>query len=370
MKTIFFFLIFVGTFRAMAYPEMIRHGYTSCTACHVSPSGGGITTAYGRSLSKELLSRWSYEGEEQQLHGLIKNEGVRSWIDGTRERGLNVSGNFRYIQTQLETNNFELRRSFAMQRDLEVAATWDRFSLVTSYGLIYQPNERDEVDLRRIYGLYNLNDELSVRAGRFLPTFGIMTNDHYLSIKQRLQLGQLTERDTVELNYISESWSGYLNYSVAPDSKTNLNQEKAASLGFNYNIHPTARVGLNYWYGDQQDRKRDITGVNALVGFSKSFYSLTEFDYQVTQSNSGLETKSRFFYQRLGYEFVRGVHALIQLDAAQTNVTDEQTKFYAFGSGITFYPRPHFELQLLWSRPKFKSQDFSDSAFLVFHYYL
>jgi hypothetical protein len=183
-------------------------------------------------------------------------------------------------------------------------------------------------------------------------------------------MGQLTERDTVELNYVSETWSAYFNFSEAPDSKINLNQEKATSVGVNYNINSTSRVGLNYWYGDQSDRKRDITGMNALIGLSKSFYSLTEFDYQVTQLNSGADTKSRFFYQRFGYEFLRGVHALIQLDAAQTNLADEQTAFYAFGSGLTFYPRPHFELQLLWSRPKFKSQDFSDSAFLIFHYYL
>jgi hypothetical protein len=281
-----------------------------------------------------------------------------------------VGGNFRYIQTQLENNNFELRRSFAMQRDLEIAAKWDRFSLVTSYGLIYKPNAQDEVDLRRFYGLFNFNDELSLRAGRFLPTFGIMTNDHYLSVKQRLQFGQLTERDTVELNYISESWSAHINHSEAPDSKINLNQEQAVSVGLNYNVNETARVGFNYWYGDQKDRKRDITGVHALIGLSKNFYSLSELDYQVLQLDSGAQTKGQFFYQRFGYEFTRGVHALVQLDAAQTNLSDDQTKFYAFGSGITFYPRPHFELQLVWSRPKFKAQEFSDSAFLIFHYYL
>ena len=370
MRIILFGLFFLKALSAFGYPEMIRHGYTSCTVCHVSPAGGGIATPYGRSISKELLSRWSYEGEEQQLHGAIEREEVRSWIDGTRERGFNIGGNFRYIQTRLETNNFEQRRSFAMQRDLELAAKWDQFTLVTSYGFIYKPNANDELDLRRIYGLWNINDELSLKVGRFLPTFGIMTNDHYLSVKQRLQFGQLTERDVIELNYIAENWSAYLNYSDSPDSKTILNQEKATSVGFNYSITPTSRLGINYWYGDQFDKKRDITGLNALVGFSKSVYSLTELDHQVTQVNSGAETKSRFFYQRLGYEFVRGLHALVQLDAAQTNLADERTKYYAFGTGITFYPRPHFELQFLWSRPKFKAQEFSDSAFLIFHYYL
>lgn len=365
---LFFLLLFCRS--GLAYPEMIRHGYTSCTACHVSPSGGGITTSYGRSLSKELLSRWSFEGEEQQLHGAIKNEEVRSWIDGTRERGFNISGNYRYIQTHLETANVKQGRSFAMQRDLELAARYDQITFVVSYGLIYFPNASDEFELRRTYAQYTLTDKISVRAGRFMPTFGIMTNDHYLSIKQRLGLGQLTERDVLEINFIGELWSGYLNYSDSPSSKTQLNNEKSVSMGINYSFIETARLGVNYWYGEQTDRKRDITGVNALIGFSKEFYSLTELDHQVIQPNAGNETKSRYFFHRFGYEFVRGVHSIAQIDAAQVNLDDNRTKYYAFGAGLTFYPRPHYEFQFLWSRPKFKGQEFADSAFLIFHYYL
>lgn len=356
--------------QSLAYPEMIRHGYTSCTACHASPSGGGITTAYGRSISKELLSRWSYEGEEQQLHGAIKDENVRSWIDGSQERGFNVSGNFRYIQTRLETDSFTQGRSFAMQKDLEIAGKYDQFTLVASYGFVHMPNATDELELRRLYALYNINDNLSLRAGRFLPTYGIMTNDHYLSIKQGLGLGQLTERDTVEIHSINEHWSGYLNYSDSPSSNRRLNEEKALSVGANYHLYETSRVGLNYFYGDQLDRKRDITGLNALVGFNKEIYSLMEYDYQVLAPDAGDKIKSHYFFQRLGYEFTRGLHGLAQMDVAQTNLADETTKYYAFGAGLTFYPRPHFEFQFLWSRPKFKGQSFADSAFLIFHYYL
>ncbi|MEQ1666480.1 MAG: hypothetical protein ABL927_14015, partial [Bdellovibrionales bacterium] len=41
---------------SFAFPEMIRHGYVNCTACHISPGGGGALTQYGRKLSRELLS--------------------------------------------------------------------------------------------------------------------------------------------------------------------------------------------------------------------------------------------------------------------------------------------------------------------------
>lgn len=42
--------------RAEAYPWMIRHEYTSCAGCHTDPSGGGLLTAYGRTIAATALS--------------------------------------------------------------------------------------------------------------------------------------------------------------------------------------------------------------------------------------------------------------------------------------------------------------------------
>ena len=83
-----------GVQSALAYPEMIRHGYVSCLTCHMSPSGGGVLTQYGRSLAKELVSfrtpetaksddnpppeRWHFGGEGRGLIFYQNNDYVRS----------------------------------------------------------------------------------------------------------------------------------------------------------------------------------------------------------------------------------------------------------------------------------------------------
>jgi hypothetical protein len=104
-----------------AFPEMVRHGYINCTACHVSPAGGGLMSPYGRSMSKEILSRWSYEGEENLAHGAIKNEKINAWISGVEEVGFNIGGDFRYIQLYRNSETLEQGKFFPMQRDVEMA---------------------------------------------------------------------------------------------------------------------------------------------------------------------------------------------------------------------------------------------------------
>ena len=40
---------------ATATPWMIQHGYTSCSQCHVDPSGAGPMTDYGRAQAEVLV---------------------------------------------------------------------------------------------------------------------------------------------------------------------------------------------------------------------------------------------------------------------------------------------------------------------------
>ena len=78
--------VFLFTQNVSAFPEMIRHGYINCNACHVSPAGGGLLTAYGRTISKELLSRpaiWQEKLRELLLKARAKTNGAAKAKDST-----------------------------------------------------------------------------------------------------------------------------------------------------------------------------------------------------------------------------------------------------------------------------------------------
>ena len=64
-----FFSLWVAS-AAQAFPEMVRYGYVNCTSCHVSLSGGGLLTDYGREIAREKLAMFksSDEKSKEQLH--------------------------------------------------------------------------------------------------------------------------------------------------------------------------------------------------------------------------------------------------------------------------------------------------------------
>src|SRR5579872_5347575 len=94
---------------AFAFPELVRHGYVNCTSCHVSPSGGGALTEYGRQLSADVLSMSSYEGEGGFLHGAAK---LPEWLA--------VGGDVRAIQIYRSTPQATQWRFLFMQADYEL----------------------------------------------------------------------------------------------------------------------------------------------------------------------------------------------------------------------------------------------------------
>src|SRR5436190_4378083 len=56
---------------ASAEPMFLAKQYARCTTCHYSATGGGLLTAYGRSLSRQEVSTWgrSAPGTEPATEG-------------------------------------------------------------------------------------------------------------------------------------------------------------------------------------------------------------------------------------------------------------------------------------------------------------
>ncbi len=362
MRLLFFVLLILSAPQVFAYPELVKHGYPNCMACHVSPSGGGALTEYGRALSKELLSTWGTEKETRFLYFIPTTEKIA------------FGGDLRYVNVKTTTPQGTFERGIFMQRDIEVALTLGKWTFDVAAGT-YDPQLQNENQFisRRHYAIYQAEDELTIRAGRFYPSFGIYIPEHNTYIRRGLGWDHNRESYNLEGAWQNEKWNFFATGIFGrPDDKT-LKREAGGALSAAYNPTDKIKVGGSYYYGETDEITHHYVGPYAIVGLSHSLYLLSqitatrEFQYTAADPVWGLVT-----YNRFDYEFYKGMHVFLMQEFRQSNFDAGNTRGDVLGVGLQFFPRPHWEFQAVVQ--KVYSQGFSntpaDNLYLLAHFYL
>lgn len=350
---------------ANAFPEMIRHHYVNCNSCHVNPNGGGLLTEYGRGMASEVLSTWSYENESLFLHGAVKPDKMPKW--------LNIGGDVRAVQTHHETRRVREGKYILMQTALEAGVTAGPVTAVASY---FKPDRQNHVvnGFNRFYALGQLTETIQLKAGRFLPAFGINDAHHIISTRQPLGFGYESERNAVEAHYSGEAWHAALGGSESRMDSAVRQEEQAISAQVEKFFADKYRAGLNLWRGKSATQKRWIVGAHGMMGFTEKLYFLGEAELQFKRNATpaAAEEKGLFHFGRLGYELFKGFHLLGVEDFSKTNLNVANTFTMQVGGGALWYPRPHLEFELVFMQKKalLVSSEWEDSAYLMLHYYL
>lgn len=360
-----FIAFFLPTGAVEAYPRMVRHGYSQCMACHVSPTGGGVLTAYGRSMSKEVLSTWSSEGEEKFLYGAFSGP---EW--------LHLSGDIRSIQTHYEDASVRKGYFFPMQMDIDAAAVFEKWTIAGTYGLGGGPEsktDRFKPLSRRHYVQFRPNSSYSIRAGRFYPQFGIKDPNHTIATRRGLGFDQAQESYNLEAAYIGESFDVFLTGIFGrPDINEQVNEKGGALTGSVF-LAEKMKIGLSSMILDSPSTSRTVVGVFGILGLTENLYSLSEVDlqYEITKATQ-TEAKGPVSYNQLGYVIMKGLIGYGMHQLSYLNLNSVSSRADSFGLGMHFYPRPHLDLQLEFRKERNESvgSHYADVAFLTFHYYL
>jgi len=337
-----------------AFPEMVRHGYLSCTTCHYSPNGGKILTPYGRSLSREVLSTWGAEGEENILHGLGSF---------TLPESLQLGGDFRGLQVYRDTATARDARFFLMQAEMAVAASLSDWVLVASIG--YRPSseqKKGKLILPEHYLLYNVSPSVSVRLGKFARPYGLPLPDHYLSIKRRLGLERENELYHVQASYLGETFEVPLTATFG-----SLSFDEPDERGFTIRpaIHgERTKAGFTYSLMKSDDKLSHTVGPWVMWAPTKKWLIAAEWDFQWSEERAALKRFSVGLL-RFNYEIFKGFNAQVW----------DEVDYHANGNtvhrpaiGFQFYPRPHWEIQGSYAK-ELDSRQFEQGLLLV-HYYL
>lgn len=362
MKKIHLALLALGAFAStagFAYPELVRRGYANCITCHVSPTGGGILTTYGRSLIPEVLSTTGNEEQSKFLYGVID---LPEWLLGGGDfrvlgayAGFNGDGNFKIV--------------VPMQADLEAAASVDKFTFDATGGIDY---DKTPVS-RRHYVLYHATDEISLRAGKFMPAYGINTEDHGLAIKRGIGKDQATETYNLEASLITAHYDVFLTAIAGRPDRPSLGAETGAALSSSVFFAERFKAGVSYYYGHRDIENRQLAGPFAILGFTPHLFMLAELDYQWLSAPGGLGNTTGLVDDiRLDLEVIQGVHLYLTQEYSQLATNNPSTFSDAYGIGAQFFPWPHWELNTLYQKQRIggSSTPFGDFYWAMVHFYL
>lgn len=351
------FVVYVFLFctQAWGFPQLSRHGYFNCNACHYSPSGGGLLNPYGRELSAELLSTFSREGESKPFYGIIPDSDH-----------FTVAGYVRAVQVLTDNISVREAKAILMQSDLELGVLLGPFTAVGSIGrrqITFDGLVAHQAFSRTHYLLYSTPFGLNLRAGRFMPAWGLNHPDHSLWVRRDLAFGNDSERYTAELSFLAESFSvigSVINGSM--NDRYSRSNENARSILVQHVIGESSRVGLDFYKGDSPLWTRKIFGGFSLLSWSKAVFSQIEANYQwkrTTKSEAGYVAS-----HLLNWEIKKGIIPYFSQQYESLDRDHYELRSSSYGVGVNWYPRPHLEIQGQVGR-KFHSKGLDTTVLLL-----
>ncbi len=351
-----------GSTAAFGYPESVRYGYASCAACHVSPTGGGALTQYGRASSEQFMSTWATQGEGGFGH---RDLALPEWLI--------LGGEFRNLAYVRDTKVFKERGVIPMQAEVQVGAT--AAGVVSGVATIGTYDR--SLQLQTFYLLANAGEHAFVRVGRFFPAFGINTPEHALITRKGLGFNQGQQTLNAELGLVGEEGEVIATAVLMQGWPELSSEEKGVTARTALYIGGQSQVGVSVLSLKGSVWKRAAVGGFVTTGLTQSTYLLAELDQErktpATFNDPSVKASTRVVSTaKLGWEFLRGAHVYTMYEGSVTALGSHDPRLFAAGGGAQWFPRPHLELmtQLQRRTDETWSREPGYRATFVVHYNL
>ena len=348
---------------ATARPEYVRHGYFTCTSCHVSPAGGGLLKAYGRMVATEKLVMAGKENEDGFLHGAF--EPSENWA---------VGGGVRYLQTYQDNAKSRKGQVFRMNSDIDggvrlgenffkVARLWIAAKIGIEGGPDKSPTG-EKTMFRNISPTHYLQLEpmegIYLRVGRFQTRFGLMIPDHSAAVRRGTGLAAGSETRQVEATLNTKQLDITVSqFYESRDQKIGSiwvnsaasRDEKGQALHASVFVLERYRLGIQGLLGRSDDATRTIAGIHAAFPIGNDWTLLHESDWitrsALTPGKVDRErTRSHLSWSKILYEVTKGVTTFTWLESTRPDQSTSKRRVDGTGFGLTLKPRPHFNFEL------------------------
>ena len=343
-----------GAAPAFGEPTFLSKQYPRCTACHYSPSGGGLLTPYGRSLSREEISTFGRQGagaeaapgaagEEGFLFGALSSE-------SPLQLGLDV----RPSQLRVGLPGGEVdQRSFLMTLDLQ--AGWQRDGW-TAYGTVGRQPRGDGGRLMSYehWVAYQVTEGVSVRGGRFLPAYGVRFADHTSFTRAPLQLAQDDQIYGVEVGVSTDR--ALLQVSAGPGRAESLiaggGRGAFTSTGrFQFDLSPRTVVAASVLYRSASSIRPASTGGGLSFGYAPAAWLTTWTHADVQHQEFGASSRSYILANQTSVEALRGLWLRVS-PQVRWEGGDPRGEIRRMVYGLDFYPRTHWHVNVSYYRDR------------------
>ncbi|HVV82128.1 MAG TPA: hypothetical protein VHE35_03585 [Kofleriaceae bacterium] len=233
---------------AAGYPYFqLTSGNDTCSACHVSPSGGGPLTEWGRGESGDTLARG---GDGAFLHGAVE---LPAWLD--------VGGDVRLaaLVNDVGSANGAERALFPMQAELSVHAHGGGWHVIAAAGLLDAVRQAPVAATEQPaapwlvspahYVLWRAGERGPyARAGKFATPYGLGLADHTTYVRRQPGLGLDEEPYAVSAGYLGAAWDVHATAFVSDPWRGPADREAGGAVKLERRLGPrvlqaSARIG-------------------------------------------------------------------------------------------------------------------------------
>lgn len=342
--------------KALAYPEFIGYGYSSCLTCHWNAAGGGGLNDYGRALfAAEIAAKpfWNPKADDEAL-------GAQSNFLGKTVSPYWLKPGAKFRRLYNETNPGSPRKSkkyYTMQTDLNVASfTSEDMNLgaIATAALVQDPTfaapnrtvGNSEIMAREYYVRWQKSDNLWFYGGFMDKTYGIRHPDHTAFNRAALQTGQNDQVHGVTMHYTNEKWDVFVmpflgNLHLAGDD-----QSKGVTSTFEWQYQEKVRYGASFKHESDKDLATTDLAGHLRVGAVQGHAIMYELGIKEAKATASDKTRGWYHFLELNYRLARGMNFQSIMQMEKNDFKQRVADNYRWGFGFLYFPMQRVELRL------------------------
>jgi hypothetical protein len=368
-RTLAALAFFVLATSSAAEPMFVSRQYTRCTTCHFSPTGGGLLTPYGRSLSHNELSTWGKSAdpntpprEAEFLWGAL----------GDHLGPVSVGMDFRPSHLSVNYDGGSLDQNIWMTADLLAAFRKDGW---TVYGEVGREPLADgaKIDSYEYWVAHESEKGLGFRVGRFLPAYGVRFSDHTAFTRLNLGFDVYDQLYALELSHAGERH--LLQLTASPGRAESILHDDGlkaftAAGRFQWDVGARSVLVASGIYRDASRLLPENGGGGLAFGYAPvsrlSLWNQADVHFQSGTTGAPQYT----LLNETAFEAWRGVWIKVS-PQLQTAYADTSGGLFRLAFDTDWYPRTHFNVEITYYRDQERVHDLVTHTVLAqLHLYL